>query len=68
MCCGSKYGGERYAPDESEALELLAHDVGSSLGTLALESDTGRDSLAEMQGLILLELRALSRKFNGQPL
>ena len=68
LVCGTKHGGEKYAPDESDALELLAHGVGSSLGNLALESPTEFKSLAETQALILQELRTLSMRSSGQTL
>ena len=35
LVCGEKRGGEAYAPDETDALETLAHGVGSALSALA---------------------------------
>jgi hypothetical protein len=57
MICGSKQDSEVYAPDESEALQLLADGVGSALSLL---SQARAPSNATLAGT-LAELRAAIR-------
>ena len=37
LVCGAKRGGEPYAPDERDALRVLAHEVGMALDSLSRE-------------------------------
>lgn len=46
LVCGSKPGGEAYAPDELDALLLLSQGVGSALGVLEAGHTASTDALA----------------------
>jgi len=46
LVCGPKRDGEVYAPDESDALLALAHEVGSALGVFSTEHDRSNDLVA----------------------
>jgi hypothetical protein len=61
LICGPKRDGEAYAPDESGALLVLAHGVGTALDTLSSQSDGVMDSIQKMQALTLQELQKLPR-------
>ena len=50
LVCGSKQDSEAYAPDEADALQTLAHGVGSALGVLS----AGNDSAPIVQELAAL--------------
>jgi hypothetical protein len=56
LVCGSKSDDEVYAPDESEALQLVADGVGSALSLLAREGVYSNGALgatiAELRGAI----------------
>ena len=54
LICGSKQDSEVYAPDESEALQMLADGVGSALSALSQGHATSNGSLAGT----IAELRA----------
>ncbi len=59
LICGPKRDGEAYAPDESEALLVLAHGVGAALDTMQSQSNAALESMREVQALMLQELRNL---------
>ena len=59
LICGAKRDGEAYAPDESEALLILAHGVGTALDTLSSRGNGEIESIRETQALMLHELREL---------
>jgi hypothetical protein len=59
LICGPKRDGEAYAPDESEALLVLAHGVGTALDTLSSQSNGVVESILETQALILQEIQKL---------
>ena len=59
LICGAKRDGEAYAPDESEALQALAHGVGTALDTLSSQSNGVMESIRETQALMLQELQRL---------
>ncbi len=59
LVCGPKRDGEAYAPDESEALQALAHGVGTALDTLSSQADRVLESIRETQTLMLQELQKL---------
>ncbi len=50
LVCGSKKGGESFAPDEIEALMALAHGVGVALDSLNRESG---DSIASLHEAVI---------------
>ena len=72
LVCGEKRNGERYAPDEIDALKTLAHGVGLAFDVLSMHApgdalDAIRSSLdalgtaiAQMPAAIARELRAAS--------
>jgi hypothetical protein len=62
LICGPKRDGEAYAPDESEALQALAHGVGTALDTLSSQSDGVMESIRETQTQMLQELQKLPRE------
>jgi hypothetical protein len=43
LVCGAKPNGESYAPDESDALLVLAHGVGTTLDVLSAQRDGSSD-------------------------
>ena len=57
LICGNKQNSEVYAPDESEALQLLADGVGSALSLLSQSRDALTNPLTEA----ITELRAAVR-------
>lgn len=57
LICGSKQDSEVYAPDESEALQLVADGVGSALSLFSQARDDSNGSLART----VAELRAAIR-------
>jgi len=59
LICGPKRDGEAYAPDESEALQALAHGVATALDTLSSQSNGVVESIKETQALMLHELAKL---------
>jgi hypothetical protein len=59
LICGTKRDGEAYAPDESEALQALAHGVGTALDTLSSQSNGVLESIKESQALMLREIQKL---------
>jgi hypothetical protein len=61
LICGPKRDGEAYAPDESEALQALAHGVGTALDTMKSKSNAAIESIREAQALMLQELQKLPR-------
>lgn len=61
LVCGPKRDGEAYAPDESEALQTLAHGVGTALETLSSQRTGALESILESQALILRELQKVHR-------
>lgn len=61
LICGAKRDGEAYAPDESDALQALAHGVGTALDTLSSQSNGVLESTRETQALMLQELKNLPR-------
>ena len=65
LICGPKRDGEVYASDESDALLALARGVGTALDTLSQQSGDAIAALQATQGLILDEVRALSRRMDG---
>jgi hypothetical protein len=54
VVCGTKQDSEVYAPDEFDALQLLADGVGSALSVLSTETGTSNETLAGA----IAELRA----------
>ena len=59
LICGAKRDEEAYAPDESEALLVLAHGVGTALDTLSTQRNGEIESIRDAQALMLHELREL---------
>jgi GAF domain-containing protein len=59
LICGTKRDGEAYAPDESEALQVVAHGVGTALDILSSQSDGVVESIRETKALMLNELQKL---------
>ena len=59
LICGAKHDNEVYAPDESDALLTLAHEVGTTLGTLSSRDDSAADSTRATQAIIVEKLDAL---------
>jgi hypothetical protein len=59
LICGPKRDGEAYAPDESEALLVLAHGVGTALDTLSSQRNGVVESMRETHALILQEIQKL---------
>ena len=62
LICGTKTDSEAYAPDEAEALQLVADGVGSALGVLGHSGAGANGSLAGEIALLratILELREL---------
>lgn len=59
ILCGEKKNGERYAPDEIEALKEVAHGVGIALWSLGV-AGAGRNLSEE----ILARLSAIERKLS----
>jgi hypothetical protein len=59
LICGTKRDGESYAPDESEALQAVAHGVGTALDILSSQSDGVVESIRETKALMLNELQKL---------
>jgi hypothetical protein len=55
VICGTKQDSEVYAPDEFDALQLLADGVGSALSVLSTEPGTSSETLAGA----IAELRAV---------
>lgn len=45
LVLGERIGGEAYAPDEIEALEQLAHGVGSALDVIEARQESSRDAV-----------------------
>ena len=61
LICGPKRDGEAYAPDESDALQAVAHGVGTALDTLSSRDNGVMESIREMLALMLQELQKLPR-------
>src|SRR6185312_5089656 len=61
LVCGNKADSEVYAPDESEALQMLASGVGSALGLFSRDGSTSNGSLTGA----IEELRAIARDLRG---
>ncbi|HLY01138.1 MAG TPA: PDZ domain-containing protein [Candidatus Cybelea sp.] len=61
LICGPKRDGEAYAPDELEALLVLAHGVGTALDTLSSQNTDVIESIRETQAVMLQELQRLPR-------
>lgn len=47
LVLGAKRSGESYAPDESKAIEQLAHSVGGALDVLAMREQTSREDVLQ---------------------
>ncbi|MBV9056183.1 MAG: GAF domain-containing protein [Candidatus Eremiobacteraeota bacterium] len=62
LVCGPKRDGESYAPDESDALNVVAQWVGAALDTMTSPSVDSlaalREAIVSLQDAILAELRA----------
>jgi hypothetical protein len=71
LACGAKRSGESYAPDEIDALEAVAHGVGTALDMLQSRDGDGRHLLdvqkqiLDIQVQILGELRTQSTRGHG---
>lgn len=65
LVCGPKRTLEAFAPDEIDAIEVMAHGVGMALSALKSTTDDPitnlRETLLAMQDRIIDEVRALSR-------
>lgn len=61
LVVGPKRSGESYAPDESQAIEQLAHDAGTALDLLLRKKESGDDVLDEVRA----SLRELLRRTSG---
>ena len=65
LICGPKRDGETYAPDETDALQTLAHGVGGALDVLDASERAGdpiselRDSIRALPDAIAERLRSL---------
>ena len=70
LVCGEKKNGERYAPDEVDALKTVAHGVGLALDGLSrdrglhAEFASLRDAIGAMQSAIVAELRGTALRFD----
>jgi hypothetical protein len=57
LICGAKRYGETYAPDESEALQAIAHGVGSALDVLESHRGVQERNVSELADAIAARLR-----------
>jgi hypothetical protein len=64
LVCGTKADNEVYAPDESEALQLVASGVGTALGLLGDAHANGEAALTEAVGELRSAIREL-RELRG---
>jgi hypothetical protein len=62
LVLGPKRSGESYAPDESDAVAQLAHDVGTALDVLSMKQGNERDSLVAGVEAVIEGMRQLPER------
>jgi hypothetical protein len=69
LVCGAKRGAEPYAPDEREALQTVAHRVGTALDTLGQDRtpiEAAVLALPEQLAALRAEIRELREALQQQ--
>jgi GAF domain-containing protein len=69
LCLGGKRSGESYAPDESAAIETLAHNVGSAIDVLALKNAGSHNVVVEeirhLEATLTLQLTKIAQRLDA---
>ena len=60
LVCGEKRSGEAYAPDESEALLVLAQGVGTALDVLSAQGDHGNELVLKKLDQLRVDVKRMS--------